>query len=681
MSSSKKRVDSDIKIEQSFSMIAELRQLTHDHEKLSQLKNKNIKVLKASFDADLKKTSPTISKTSTYKKYFDELVELQTESDLLTHLFHQKKQQLMQELNKEQQQQDIELIDRLKEQVNALAIPLYYTSCLLVEYFHSYRSPALEKKHQQTQAEVEAYLLGIAYKNDEFAKSFIKTLAQQAFDKHNFIDLFLKASKFRDTMSSINFKRIYWIYCHLAVNQTIAIGEQIKLINIDSANTVKSDLNTINPALNFISVAFYAARLLLEVGLLLKHTIWPDSQEAEVYWQKRLSREWDKRKINILNNLIWGIVNLVTNYTYAGLPIASQITAAVFMVDIVFAVWARKSAKENYNKSKHSLKTELTRLKLQLKTERDDEEVSRLILRQQFYQEELLVLNKKWQNKNLILKFNIHASFIIMGSYLSSSAPTLALLAPSIAPILTPVFTAIGISMLFHGIYSHNKPLAFLVATGLIAALYLIPPVGLLCSFMISLSAIAVSMSAPELAAVSDAKENYYQFCAKFLKTKDEDITALIKELKGLNHETLIKRIKDKTPITDDNQLAVKQLNTLYLNIYSARQRFILKVIERTIVPLTIVISFAIYWPVAIGLIAAYMSTTLYQAYQKHQEATSEQQKQNALEQNFAEEISKSENHSGLAVFGLFKANTAEENTEIEDFYSPSLPSSDKATR
>lgn len=680
-------------------MLDEVRGLLRDKSQLAKLKDKTKQEVAEAFD------TPLLKGKTLYENFFDEIVELETEVAILHKLFKQKKVDLTKALSASKTPKSEEIIAGFQEQLDAIAVPLFYCNHLLFNYYHTYSNKELEKKHQGIANEVEKYLTGMAHQNDKAMQSVVESIKQQAKSKAiGIIEALWRASKLRDTISEVNIERIYWIFCHLAVNESIYVGEQLQIIDIKGGQTFMDGLDLANPALNFISVAFYGARLLIELGMLFKHTFTRDADESSVYWTKRLSREWDKRKISILNNIIWGIGNIVTNYTYAGLPISNQITAAVLIIDVLFNVWAMREEQKKYKKAKSSFEAEIENIeklrrdnqkklddltaqlidlaeKAQLE-ESNKEEIEKqkqvLILEKQSLEtkeqmlcinllvakEKLAVLNRDWQIKKNTLRFNINASIILMGSFVSAAAGDLAMVIPSIAPTLTPIFSALGILMIFGAIYQHNKPLAFLVAGGLAAATYFAPPVGLLLSFVIGMAAIAIYLSSKEIAALEKAKLDYIDHVAMLLfdarklskPSADitlEDIKAEIKEMSHASVESLL--LKERPDLKIDSP-EMKKLDELMANIQKAKLRLAIRVTERTVLPILILFAFATYWPAGVAIITAYLIYKIGEAVAAHKKATEAAKAENESEAELAEKLSERKSPSPLGAFGLFKA-------------------------
>lgn len=113
----------------------------------------------------------------------------------------------------------------------------------------------------------------------------------------------------------------------------------------------------------YISWILYYTRFGINLALLLKHTLpgpWMSAgedgiREDQIPLNERFMTQWEFRKFALLNDLIWGTVNLLTFFwwTGPGMPgyVGSLATVALLIMDLSIATWAlleerSKAAKE-----------------------------------------------------------------------------------------------------------------------------------------------------------------------------------------------------------------------------------------------------------------------------------------------------------------------------------------------
>lgn len=600
--------------------------LIDDLKKASRPKNRQKKqkhINPKAVAAPIKKQNLT---PSIYKQYFNNLIEIETDVAISLQLFNQKRQALTKEQAKENPNK--ETIKGFKEQLNALASITLSTSNCLIEYYKQYDCQEQQNVHQKISSMLQAYLINETFLDIKNTKKLIPWIVEHSKKKgQEVINTLLKASKMRNAIGEVSMTSSYWIYCHLTADQILATVETTTGFDKNKANFVTPDLDSLKPIVNFTGVAFNGARFLIETGLLLKHSIWPGEKEAEVYWQARLAKEWHKRKIPIINNMIGTISSILTNYVYVNLPISNQITAAVLIINIAVAYWTQKEEKKKYKKVLLSFENKITELEKKLKALRlptNKDEIKHLNIQLILEKEKIKTLKNNSLLKDYIYKLNIDAALIITGSFISATAADLSLLfssslIPSVAPILAPVFAFAGMGLAIFHIGKHNKPLAAFLGVGFTAAYILCPPAALLMSFIVGMTATAICLSNKELSQLNSTKQEYWQFAAKLLSKEDETASKTIKLVKTMSHHDIKQQLL-KLKNVDVNSKDLTKLDKLQKNIASAKYKLAKAMLERTVIPVVIFLTFAVYWPAAVSIIVTYMAFKIYQAVKSHKE-------------------------------------------------------------
>lgn len=96
------------------------------------------------------------------------------------------------------------------------------------------------------------------------------------------------------------------------------------------------------PVLSYFAWLFYVPRLVVNVFLLLKHSIpgfWMQQQEKDIYWLTRLKAQLDRRYFELGNDFVWLIVGLLNCFVLVGAlsPAGMYLTITFFLFD---ALWA-----------------------------------------------------------------------------------------------------------------------------------------------------------------------------------------------------------------------------------------------------------------------------------------------------------------------------------------------------
>lgn len=594
-----------------------------------------------------------IESDSTYKSFFDDIVILETEASLMHTFFSKRKKALSQAINNNHPQSEI---DDLRAELDTVALPLFYYSQILDEYYQQYGAEELAKKHALMAAELQAYLTGKAHIRRDIHQSIIDNMINDAKEKSlQTINGLTKLGLWKDTISNINAERVYWAYCHFAVNQTILIGEQAHIVVKKTGDHVTKVLNQANPVLNAASVGFYGARLLIDIAMIAKHTFCANDDEAQLSSLQRFCREVDNRKVSILNNIINGITNFTTNYRYAGTPASAQISAAIMLIDVLFNIWQWRDEQEKHNKTKAHIQQSLESINSQIAASAP-EALDGLLQQKALEEENLKELNRQWRIKEARLQLDTDSTIITIGSYLTASASNIALIAPTIAPVLTIAFASLGSVLAVYHIGKHNQMLGFITGTGLIATFMFCQPAGILLSAMIGMVTVAISMSNNEINALNTAKDDFYAYAAELLSL-DINSPQDLKFLQGFSHQALQNHIKQTLKIEDEADPRLQKLSLLEKNIYSAKFNLIKAVAERTVVPLLIFFTFAVYWPVAVGMIVGYLGYKITNALFEYSAQKQTLLAQNEAETKLADDLHTLDNgeSDALSHFGLFK--------------------------
>ena len=242
-------------------------------------------------------------------------------------------------------------------------------------------------------------------------------IKKQAKDNTKSIwDLFAHPSALRQQFNDSNLTRIYWVFCHFCLNEIILIVKDQDIItkigdllgySID-LDKFSDALNTPNNILNILSVVFFAGRLVVDLAMLAKHTYGANEDERSRSTAKqRFWAELDKRILSMTNCVVWGSVNLLTNYhDLFGIPaaMAMPIVAGVLIFDLTLLQVTRLKTKATYDKA-------IAKIDLELAT-KDLEPSYRTILEKQKQ-----VLEDEWFKKNQNFMFNSIASIGLLVSF------------------------------------------------------------------------------------------------------------------------------------------------------------------------------------------------------------------------------------------------------------------------
>lgn len=244
-------------------------------------------------------------------------------------------------------------------------------------------------------------------------------------------------SYLRGRIGDANLPRIYWVFCHFSLNEIILVLKDTPVLekigkllgqHID-LDKFSDTLNRPNDILNVLSVAFFAGRLLIDVAMLIKHTYGATAGERENTTAKqRFIAELDKRCWNMANNMVWGSVNLVTNYyDKFGLPVewAFPIVAGVLVFDVALVQILYARDKRKHMAALENIDAEMNLIRLDETDLREKQNYLKIL------RKEKDVLVHKWEIEKSLYNFRLMAALTLFVSFSISLmvTPPLAILA------------------------------------------------------------------------------------------------------------------------------------------------------------------------------------------------------------------------------------------------------------
>ncbi|WP_019215656.1 hypothetical protein [Legionella tunisiensis] len=334
----------------------------------------------------------------------------------------------------------------------------YYCSVLLKNYYEIHD----EKGKAHEFADFSAAIKGrcndvvtpvVAPKDEAFLKKLstqigasIKEIKETPFS----------ISKIISNVGFANVSRIYWTFCRLTMKNSLFLAREFqwmeklgnilgKEIDVDAIVHTWEKPNDIFRAL---SVGFFVARMILNMGIALKHALAPTTDETDLTAWRRFSDELYERRTTYLNDIVWASVNGLTNYNeYFGIsnPVAGWATAGFLFFDISLLLYRRELAKDAYLTKKAEYEEEC----IYHEQYPDHEHVLALeILREQIKQ-----LDNSWEVESSTYLFNATGALLLMMGFSASM-----LLTPAALVVGSYMVCTLGVAIyLSDGAYSNYK--------------------------------------------------------------------------------------------------------------------------------------------------------------------------------------------------------------------------------
>ncbi|HHF7349495.1 TPA: hypothetical protein ACPSKE_002702 [Legionella feeleii] len=234
----------------------------------------------------------------------------------------------------------------------------------------------------------------------------------------DYASAFVSSAKLREHISTLNSTRTHWNYSRALASsailylQGIGFPEFIKSLNAKLGNTYTPDefvslLDQSRETLRALSVGIYGLRLAINLVTMTKHIIVAGVSE-DLSAEKVAVQEIQKRGFTMLNDAVWGTVNLLTNYNdyfKISTATASQITVAFLAFDI--ALFVARWSYEAYQYENRIL-------------ELNEQAKNATPFEQEVIQRQIDILNDEWEAQCAYYLFNIAAATILIVGFTAS---------------------------------------------------------------------------------------------------------------------------------------------------------------------------------------------------------------------------------------------------------------------
>ncbi|MBJ16390.1 MAG: hypothetical protein CMF38_07155 [Legionellaceae bacterium] len=274
----------------------------------------------------------------------------------------------------------------------------------------------------------------------------------------------------RTSIGDINEVRLYWVW---------AGGMLSTLLNILAVNffhdmQARTVLGSVGRITGYMSWILYFTRFGLETMMLLKHTLkgpWMSQEEQALgvpIWA-RFKTQWDARKFIILNDLIWGVVNLLCFFWLTGagkLGYAGNVlTVGLLFMDMTLVIWRAIEQYTRFNQEHNqlselatTLQDQLTQLKRNLqeaqitadkKTLQEEIRLKKIFLRDTDTRLSALEFEWTYQKRHLINDILYAASLIFSFTVVCCAFVPPMLLASVATPLTLGIIGCVGASLCF----------------------------------------------------------------------------------------------------------------------------------------------------------------------------------------------------------------------------------------
>lgn len=238
----------------------------------------------------------------------------------------------------------------------------YYCATMLETFYKAYSQQAKAEEYQKLKQQIKDHLLKTEAeekkkKDEESFIAYLENCFISGF--RNIINIPFHISAIRDYVAFSNLCRVYWVFCRLTLTNGLLLAKELQLIEALDAilgthtnvDKIISTLQAPNGVLNYFSVGLFLIRFIIDTGLLIRHTFFPTEAERKAPAWERFKYEVKKRHCNNANDLVWALVNFLTNFNHITNipgPIAGAITAVFLCFDLSMFIYKRHLAQQDY---------------------------------------------------------------------------------------------------------------------------------------------------------------------------------------------------------------------------------------------------------------------------------------------------------------------------------------------
>lgn len=163
----------------------------------------------------------------------------------------------------------------------------YYCASLLQEFYKAYGQQAKADNMAKIKEQIKNHLNNdrVHQYSDQSFNDYLYTSFKDSFS--NLIHAPFHVAKIRDYVGYANICRIYWVFSRLTMVQgfNLARGliEQLDILlgSHTDVDKIISNLQVPTAFINYFSVGFFLARIAIDGGLLIKHTFFPSQAERD----------------------------------------------------------------------------------------------------------------------------------------------------------------------------------------------------------------------------------------------------------------------------------------------------------------------------------------------------------------------------------------------------------------
>jgi len=182
------------------------------------------------------------------------------------------------------------------------------------------------RKHQRTYCRLLTQITGCSYEQWKNTEPVVVGLSF--------------SQQIRNTTLNSNWYRLLLIRCKRVLDAVDALGTG----SLKYRQFVGVMDKYANPVLSYLGWCYYLPRLLVNLFLVLKHTIpgfWMGEEEKSLGWTLRFKAQMQRRWFELGNDIAWVTIGLLNCFLFTGMlsPIATYLTVIFYGYDVGMAAY------------------------------------------------------------------------------------------------------------------------------------------------------------------------------------------------------------------------------------------------------------------------------------------------------------------------------------------------------
>jgi hypothetical protein len=232
----------------------------------------------------------------------------------------------------------------------------YYTACMLKNYYEGYSAfSANAIKYAQMKEALRKQL-----ENEADVPPVKEGVLETIFkDAYELTLIPFSNAKLRRLSGKTNLHRLSTRFSMLTVQQTLLLAKQYHYLdNLEWLMGRQVNIAALDAPVSIYyaaSVFLLGFRFILDLSMLLKHTLLPTPEESQLNMGERFYEEVKKRHYRMVNDIVWSTVNGLCNYAqyfHIPAPVANYLMIGFSAFDVIWLGYLLYTTDRNFEQKR-----------------------------------------------------------------------------------------------------------------------------------------------------------------------------------------------------------------------------------------------------------------------------------------------------------------------------------------